>query len=143
MRPISLTKSEEKLMLFLWEKGKPLSVSEIIAQWADNTWTKNYTRDIVRGLEEKGVVEFCGLAHNGKNYARRFRTTLSKEEYYTQLAKHRGVTVSRMLQVEAVAMAEKGDRDGMEKLIHELEEIIEEYRSREDEHGFTFTFFHL
>ena len=135
MRPISLTKSEEKLMLFLWEKGKPLSVSEIIAQWADNTWTKNYTRDIVRGLEEKGVVEFCGLAHNGKNYVRRFRTTLSKEEYYTQLAKHRGVTVSRMLQVEAVAMAEKGDRDGMEKLIHELEEIIEEYRSRDDAQG--------
>lgn len=133
MNLIPLTKSEEKLMLFLWEHGEPLSVSEIIAQWDGSTWTKNYTRDIVRGLEEKGAVEFCGLEHNTKNYARRFRTTLSKEEYYTKLAKHSGVSVSRMLQVEAVAMVKKGDREGMKNLIRELEGIIEEYRARDDE----------
>lgn len=132
---VSLTKSEEKLMLFLWEQGRPMSVAEMLEAWDNRGWTKNYTRDIVRSLEQKGAVEFYDLDHRGSKYARRFRTVLSKEEYYTRLAKHSGVTVSRMLQVEAVAMAERGDRDGMEKLIRELEDIIEEYRARDDARG--------
>lgn len=132
---ISFTKSEERLMLFLWEQGRPMSVAEMLEAWDNKGWTKNYTRDIVRSLEQKGAVEFYDLDHRGSKYARRFRTVLSKEEYYTQLAKRSGVTVSRMLQVEAVAMAERGDRDGMENLIRELEEIIEEYRARDGARG--------
>ena len=122
------TKSEEKLMQFLWDQGIPLSVSEIFELWDDKAWTKNYTRDIVRSLEEKGALEFHNLEHRGKKYARRFRTVISKEEYYTQLAKQSGVTVGQMLQVEAVAMVKKGDKEGMEGLIRELEAMIEEYR---------------
>ena len=48
MAYVALTKSEEKLMRFLWEQGVPLSASEIQALWKDNGWTKTYTRDIIR-----------------------------------------------------------------------------------------------
>lgn len=125
---IPLTKSEEKLMLFLWEQGRPMSVTEMLEAWDNDAWTKNYTRDIVRSLEQKGAVEFYDLDHRGSKYARRFRPVLSKEEYYAQLAKHSGVTVGKMLKAEAVAMVMKGDKEGMKGLIRELEEIIAEYR---------------
>ena len=81
MAYVSLTKSEEKLMRFLWEQGQPLSASEIQALWEGQAWTKTYTRDVIRGLEEKGVIEFDSLERTGKKYGRRFRTVMSKEEY--------------------------------------------------------------
>ena len=119
-------------MLFLWDQERPISVSEMMEAWSDKAWTKNYTRDIVRALEQKGAIEFCGLVRCGSQYARRFRTILSREEYYSQLANRRGVSVSKMFKAQAVAMVEKGDKDGMAKLIQELEDIIEEYRIRDD-----------
>lgn len=130
---IPLTKSEEKLMQFLWEQGKPLSASEIQALWKDNAWTKSYTRDIIRALEEKGAIEFYNLERTGKNYGRRFRTVLTRGEYFSQLAMRNGVTVTKMFKVEAFAMVEKGNKQEMDDLIRELEGMIEEYRARDDD----------
>ena len=132
MREFTLTKTEEKVMLFLWDQGRPLSVQEMLEAWDGDgkTWKDNYMRAIVRSLEDKGALEFHDLDHRGSRYARRFRPTFSKREYFTYLAKRSGVKVSEMVEVEAVAMAQKGDREGMQALIHELEAIIEEYRTR-------------
>lgn len=135
MRRFVLSKSEEKVMLFLWEQGKPLSVPEMLEIWnkgSAKAWTVNYIRAILRALEKKGAVEFYDLDQRGSQYARRFRPTYSKKEYYAEMAKRSGVSVSDMVQVEAVAMAQKGDKNGMDDLIQELEGIIEEYRARDD-----------
>ena len=130
---VSLTKSEEKLMRFLWEQGKPLSASEIQALWKDQTWTKTYTRDIIRGLEEKGAIEFDSLERTGKKYGRRFRTVMTKEEFYSQEALRNGVTAGELFQLEASALVKKGNKEGVEELIQELEDMIEEYRARDDD----------
>jgi len=119
-------------MLFLWEQGRPLSVPEILEAWDEKTWTKNYIRNIMCSLEQKGAVEFYDLDHRGKRYARRFKTILNKDEYFAQLAEHSGVSVGKMLKAQAVALVTKGDKEGMEDLIRELEDIIEEYRSKDD-----------
>lgn len=133
MAYVSLTKSEEKLMRFLWEQGQPLSASEIQALWEGQAWTKTYTRDVIRGLEEKGVIEFDSLERTGKKYGRRFRTVMSKEEYYSQEAIRNGITAGKLFRAEALALAKKGDKDGMDSLIQELENMIEEYRARDDD----------
>ncbi len=133
MAYVALTKSEEKLMRFLWEQGVPLSASEIQALWKDNGWTKTYTRDIIRVLEEKGAIEFDSLERTGKKYGRRFRTVMTKEEFYSQEAIRNGITAGKLFQVEALALVKKGDNEGMESLIQELEDMIEEYRTRDDE----------
>ncbi len=114
---VSLTKSEEKLIQFLWDQEKPLSVTEMLELLDDRAWTKNYTRDIVRELRKKRVVDSCGRVHSGRNYAQRFQTVMSREDYYAQLARHNGVTVSKMLQAEAFALAKQGDKKEMEELI--------------------------
>ena len=135
MREFTLTKTEEKVMLFLWDQGRPLSVQEMLEAWDGDgkTWKDNYMRAIVHPLEEKDALEFCNLERRGNRYARRFQPAYSKKEYYSHLVKRGGLSASEMVKVEAVALAASGDQQGMDALIHELEEIIEEYRRRDDD----------
>lgn len=135
MREFTLTKTEEKVMLFLWDQGRPLSVQEMLEAWDGDgkTWQDNYMRAIVHSLEEKEALEFCNLERRGNRYARRFQPAYSKKEYYSHLVKRGGLSASEMVKVEAVALAASGDQQGMDALIHELEEIIEEYRRRDDD----------
>ena len=135
MREFTLTKTEEKVMLFLWDQGRPLSVQEMLEAWDGDgkTWKDNYMRAIVHSLEEKEALEFCNLERRGNRYARRFQPAYSKKEYYSHLVKRGGLSASEMVKVEAVALAASGDQQGMDALIHELEEIIEEDRRRDDD----------
>ena len=135
MREFTLTKTEEKVMLFLWDQGRPLSVQEMLEAWDGDgkTWKDNYMRAIVHSLEEKEALEFCNLERRGNRYARRFQPAYSKKEYYSHLVKRGGLSASEMVKVEAVALAASGDQQVMDALIHELEEIIEEYRRRDDD----------
>ncbi len=135
MREFTLTKTEEKVMLFLWDQGRPLSVQEMLEAWDGDgkTWKDNYMRAIVHSLEEKEALEFCNLERRGNRYARRFQPAYSKKEYYSHLVKRGGLSASEMVKVEAVVLAASGDQQGMDALIHELEEIIEEYRRRDDD----------
>lgn len=135
MREFTLTKTEEKVMLFLWDQGRPLSVQEMLEAWDGDgkTWKDNYMRAIVHSLEEKEALEFCNLERRGNRYARRFQPAYSKKEYYSHLVKRGGLSASEMVKVEAVALAASGDQQGMDALIHELEGIIEEYRRRDDD----------
>lgn len=131
----ALTKSEETLMMFLWNQGKPLSVQEMIDSWEgdERTWKDNHMRVIVRALVEKGVLEVAELDYHNSRASRRLRPTFSKKEYYAQVVKHGGLSVSEMVEAEAVAMAKKGDKEGMSALLRDLKEIIEEYDMREDD----------
>ncbi len=130
---VPLTKSEEKMMQFLWEQDKPLSVTEMLALLDDKAWTKNYTRDIVRSLKLKGALVLCGLVHSHTNFAQQFTPGLTKEEYYAGLAKHNGVSVSSMFRAEAAAMVKTGQKQEVDELIKELEGMIEEFRARDDD----------
>lgn len=135
MKIPALTKSEETLMMFLWNRGKPLSVQEMIDSWEgdERTWKDNHMRVIVRDLVEKGALEVAELDYHNSRASRRLRPTFSKKEYYAQVVKHGGLSVSEMVEAEAVAMAQKGDKEGMSALLRDLKEIIEEYDMREDD----------
>lgn len=131
----ALTKTEEKVMLFLWKQGKALSVQEMLETWdgEEKTWKDNYMRAIVHAMEEKGALEFSDLNQRGSRCSRRMRPAFSKADYYNQLRKRGGLTIGEMAKAEAVAMAKDDDREGMDALLRDLEEIIEEYRARDDE----------
>lgn len=134
MKIPALTKSEETVMLFLWKQNKPLSVLEMIDSWEgdERTWKDNYMRAIVRALVEKGALEVAELECRNNRASRRLQPTFSKEDYYAQLVRRGGLSVSEMVEAEAVAMAKKGDREGMSTLIRDLKGIIEEYDMRDD-----------
>ncbi len=134
MKIPALTKSEETVMMFLWNQGKPLSVQEMIDSWEgeERTWKDNHMRVIVRALVEKGALEVAELDYHNSRASRRLRPTFSKKEYYSQMMKRGGLTASEMVEAEAVAMAQIGDKEGMSALIRDLKGIIEEYDMRDD-----------
>lgn len=131
----ALTKTEEKVMMFLWKQDKPLSVLEMLESWEgdERTWKDNYMRAIVRSLVEKGALEVAELECRNSRASRRLRPTFSKKDYFAQVVKHGGLTVSEMVEAEAVAMAKRGDKEGMNALLRDLKEIIKEYDMREDD----------
>lgn len=44
-----------------------------------------------------------------------------------------GITSRKLFQLEALALVKKGNKEGIEELIRELEDMIEEYRARDDD----------
>lgn len=131
----ALTNTEEKVMKFLWKQDKPLSVQEMLDLWEgeEKTWQDNYMRAIVRTLVKKGALEVSDIKLRSNSRAsQRLQPTFSKKDYYSQLVKRGGLRVSEMVEAEAVAMTQKGDREGMSALIRDLKEIIEEYDTRDD-----------
>ena len=133
MPGFSLSKSEERLMNFLWSENTPLSALEMVEKLRDQDWGEHYLRVVLKSLERKGAVECCGFEQRVNQYARRFCCALTKEEYYVQLAARGGVAPDALLRSAAVAMVEKGGEKGKEEIIQELERLIEEYRAEETE----------
>ena len=135
MKIPALTKTEETVMVFLWKQDRPLSVQEMINSWEgeEKTWKDNYMRKIVYSLVEKGALKVAELEYLNNQATRRFKPTFSREDYYGQMMKRGGLTASEMVEAEAVAMAKKGDREGLSSLIHDLKGIIEEYDMRDDD----------
>lgn len=129
---IQFTNREEELMNFLWEYGKPATSNEMLEYCVSRTWSDSYLHVMLRSLERKGAIEHCGLVQYGTQYARQFRTCLTKEQYYVQLAEERGVEKGSFVQF-AVAMAQKIKPDEKEELIHTLEEFIKELENSDEE----------
>lgn len=133
MPGFSLSKSEERLMMFLWEQTRPLSALEMQAALNDSAWGEHYLRVMIKSLEKKGAIECCGFEPCGNQYARRFRCALTKEQYYVQLAEKGGVNADGIFRAAAAAMAQKSSEKEKEELIQKLEDIIKEYREKGDD----------
>lgn len=126
------TKREEELMNFLWEYGKPATSNEMLELCQNRTWSESYLHVMLRSLEKKGAIEKCGFVQYGTQYARQFKCTITKEEYYVQLALDRGVNKGAFAQV-AVAMASKVKPKDKDELVQTLEEIIQELMNQSEE----------
>ena len=127
-----LTKSEEELMGFLWDYGKPLSVPEILEECPEHRWSDHYLRVMLVSLERKGIVGCADFDKRWKTYARRFHCIVSREEYFARQARLRGLNMKDFIKLEAAAMFEKGDKAAVEEIIEELTKMIREYETSND-----------
>lgn len=125
----TLTKREEELMEFLWQQGEPLAANEILAQCPNRSWSDRYLQAMLRSLEKKGAIEASGTLREGNHYSRRFRCRMTKEEYFAQLAKASGVD-SRLFTRAVVSLAAETSPAEQEKIIQELERLLEDYKKR-------------
>lgn len=70
-------------------------------------------RAIVRALEDKGALKITGLERKNNCNSRRLQPSFSKQAYFAAVIKHGGLSVSEMVEAEAVAMAQQDDKEGM------------------------------
>lgn len=127
-----MTQKEEDLMEFLWNYGEPLTITEMAGLLDKEKWNQVTLFRLVKGLLNKGYLKIHGFEKNNTQYARSFIPSMTKEEYAAILLSERGIKSSSLGRI-AVAMLGTGKRkkvsqDEEDKLINELESIIEQIR---------------
>lgn len=125
-----LTNSEEELMEIFWSEKAPLTSIELLELSAGRSWNGNYLHKMLRALLKKGMVEVCGVVQSGTQYARQFRPSVTKEQYAAKLVMSKGIGINSLAGV-AVAMVDEADESDEEKLIQQLEEIIQGLKNKE------------
>ena len=120
---LQLTEREEQVMNFMWEYGRPVTSNDILELCKDRTWKDSYLQIMLRSLEKKGAIKVCGRILYNTQYARVLTPTLTKEQYYLQLAYKKGVNKKNFIQL-AVAIANDLDPEGTDSLISSLSNII-------------------
>lgn len=116
------------IMGILWNSEKPMTSVELMEVTQEHSWESGYLHKMLRSLLKKGTVEVCGMVQYGKQYARQFVPTVSKEEYAAKLALSTGITGSSIGKV-AVALAEEAEN--RDEIIEQLEEVIRQIKADE------------
>lgn len=125
-----LTNSEEDLMEIFWEKKEPLTSVDISEISAGRSWNGNYIHMMLRSLLKKGMIEVCGTVQCGTQYARQFVPAVTKEQYAAKIVMSKGIEKNSIAAV-TVAMVNEVNEADEEGLVRQLEEIIEELKSKE------------
>jgi predicted transcriptional regulator len=116
---MELTKKEEEIMHFFWEKG-PLYVKEIQSFYEKPRPHINTISTMVRILEEKGMVEHESF---GKTY--RYHALVDKNEFSKRTLKQiirKHFDNSYLNAVSALIWEEKLPLNELRKLIDEVEQ---------------------
>ncbi len=129
---MTLTKREEELMDFLWSYGKPVTSNDILELCKVHSWRENYLQVMLRSLIEKGMIKQVDSVRYGKQYARQFCCTMSKEEYFVALAAGKNLNKRHFAQV-AVAMAAKESSEERQALIEQLEQMLRDFSDETEE----------
>lgn len=126
-----LTPTEELVMSMFWNSEEPLSSREILER-SDREWSVEQISNILRALERKQMIEFCGKK-NGRSRpdgklqpVRQFRILVTKGEYLADIVGEKGID-KKFLHKVSTALVES---IGMREVISELEEIIRELEKR-------------
>lgn len=117
MKP--LTKKEEEIMDFFWEKG-PLLVKEIVALYNEPRPHVNTVSTFVRILENRGFVKHESLGGSYRYYA-----TISQAEYRRRTLKHvigKFFNNSYLGMVSSLVKEEEISLDELKELIRQVEE---------------------
>lgn len=124
-----LTKGEESMMEIFWDADNPLTIMEV-SRMTDE-FNDSYIHRLVKSLEKKEMLKVVGLQKSGKQYARLFFPTMTREEYGAIVMGNLGIQGEKALAQVAVAMVKRIGNDTQkdkEMLIRELESIVEELK---------------
>ena len=122
---------EENMMELLWMSGEPMTSVDLEQRLDADEWNHAAVFRTIKSLLEKGMIEECGTELRGKQWTRRFKPSVTKEDYMAQFLIDRGIDAKSLGQVAvAVVNKSKKSKANDEKLIKELEAIIKKIKKR-------------
>ncbi len=132
-KSFELTKGEERIMEFFWDSQSPLTSMDISSM--TDEFNDSYIHRLLTSLLKKEMLEVNGIEKSGKQYARKFVPTMTREEYGAMVMKGLGIRDEKALAKVAVALFKKTEgKDKKEEtdpneLIKELENIVEQLKN--------------
>jgi len=116
-------------MKILWDSDRPLAKHEILALVENEKWNDGYIKKTLTVLLSKGAIEVAGKVRVGKKYSRVYVPTMSEDNY---IIKHYPVRSFNIFSGLVGRLYENSDNEEKEKLIKELEEIVNELRESDE-----------
>ena len=132
-KTFELTKGEERIMEFFWDSQSPLTSMDISSM--TDEFNDSYIHRLLTSLLKKEMLEVNGIEKSGKQYARNFVPTMTREEYGAMVMTGLGIKDEKALAKVAAALFKKPEgTDGKEEtdtkeLIKELENIVEQLKN--------------
>ena len=131
-----MSNSEEIVMNVFWQTPEPLTVSQLSCLLEGQDWSKNYIHKVLRWLSGKNFIKVVGIAQEGRYQAQQYTQCLTKDEYLAYMLEEQGVNNSLFARI-AVTLFKKDRKqctpEQDEKLIAELEKMVDEYESQIEE----------
>ena len=122
---------EEDMMNMLWDCGKAMTSVDLENALSADKWNHAAIFRTIKSLHAKGMIEECGTELRGKQWTRKFKPVVTKEEFMAQFLIDRGIDTKSLGKVAAaVVNKSKKSKAEDEKLIKELESIIKIIRNR-------------
>ncbi|WP_418375768.1 BlaI/MecI/CopY family transcriptional regulator, partial [Agathobaculum sp.] len=130
MKRFKLSNSEEILMDTLWRENRPLTTLQLAEKVTEARWNTNYIDKLLGQLVKKGMVQVSGLLQNGRS--RQFVPCYTKDEFLANMLEEQGVNQALFARI-AVALfkkpAKSNESEQEEKLIAELEKMVDQYEA--------------
>ncbi|MCI8879988.1 MAG: BlaI/MecI/CopY family transcriptional regulator [Clostridiaceae bacterium] len=134
MKREPIRKGEKQLMEIFWEVGEPLTSLELIERVGGSMSVGSIHR-LLQKLEAGGYISMCGVERTQKHLIRQFAPLVSKEEYLSSLIESEDLSDFSVAQI-GLSLVRHGKKEQTEeqrqKMIAELEAMIEEYKNREE-----------
>ena len=134
---------ERLIMNEFWHSDRPLTSVELFERLSDYFNHKTQIHRYLNQLEDKGLIEVCGINSRDEKYAkyaREFKPVISEEEF-TKRVLFEEVNDRKTLHKIAIALLKEDSAEGssrkrhneeQQELIDELERIIEEYKKADE-----------
>ena len=124
MKRFKLSNSEEILMDTLWRENRPLTTLQLAKKVTEARWNTNYIDKLLGQLVKKGMVQVSGLLQNGRYQSRQFVPCYTKDEFLANMLEEQGVN-----QALFKKPAKSNESEQEEKLIAELEKMVDQYEA--------------
>ncbi len=125
-----LTNRELQVMEVFWNTEEPLTTVDLF-KMHEGEWTRNFVQNVVSRLADKGYIEQCGMVRCNTQYARTFKTSVSREEYSSILMSDLKVSPDKLTDI---VLRFAGENDGIskEQIIEQLERAVVLLREMDD-----------
>ncbi len=126
-----LSTREQHVMDLFWSTGDGLTSVDILEQLNDIMVNPTYVHRSLSALLEKGFIQECGSVRYNKQYARKFKPTLTKEEFAAGLLAEKGMQLKSLKGIAMAFLNQSDDANSQKKqnVINELKQMIDELES--------------
>lgn len=127
-RRFELTSREQQIMELLWENPEGLTSVDIFEQLTEEMVNPTYTHRAINSLLEKEFITDNGTVRYNKQYARRFITTISREDFGAGLLLENGIGASSISDLAVSLVNQDSNAVDKDEIIKELKDIIKNLR---------------